>query len=86
MKSTLVASIPAFVVIFALVFGFGAFHGVGQNAEASDSDDECDRLSTACSEAAENESIACASGNVERCESAQADRMRACSEYDSKCP
>ena len=85
MKSTLVASIPALVVLFALVFGFGTFHVVVQNAEASDSDDECDRLSTACSEAEENESIACASGNVERCENAQADRMQACTEYESEC-
>ena len=85
MKSTLVASIPAFVVIFALVFGFGTFHVVGQNAEASDSEDECDRLSTACSEAQENASAACASGNVERCESAQAEAIQVCSEYANNC-
>ena len=85
MKSTLVASIPALVVLFALAFGFGTFHGVGQNAEASDSDD-CKQLADDCSEAQENASAACASGNVERCENAQAEAMQTCSEYDSKCP
>lgn len=84
MKSTMMASIPALVVLFALVFGFGTFHVVGQNAEASGSPD-CVELADDCSEAQENESIACASGNVERCENAQAAAMQACSEHASKC-
>ncbi len=84
MKSTVIASIPALVVLFALMFGFGTFHVGVQDAEASDSDD-CGDLAEACSQAQENESVACASGNVERCESAKADRMQVCSDYDSKC-
>ena len=35
MKSTLIASIPALVLIFALTCGFGAFHGMLHKAEAS---------------------------------------------------
>ncbi|MDE0427598.1 MAG: hypothetical protein OXN25_22315 [Candidatus Poribacteria bacterium] len=84
MKSTLVASIPALVVLFALVFGFGTFHVVVQNAEASDSDD-CKQLADDCSDAQESASTACASGNVERCENAQAEAMQTCSDYRSKC-
>lgn len=84
MKSTLIASIPALVVLFALTFGFGTLHVVIQNAEASDSD-ECKKLSTACSEAQENASAACASGNVERCNSAQAEALQICNERDSEC-
>ena len=82
MKSTLIASIPALVLIFALTCGFGTFHGMLQKAEASD----CSSLQRACSDAQENESIACASGNAERCESAKANRMRVCSERDNICP
>lgn len=84
MKSTVIASIPALVVLFALMFGFGTFHVGVQNAEASDSD-ECKQLSIACSEAQENASAACATGNVERCNSAQAEALQACSEHASKC-
>ncbi len=84
MKSTVIASIPALVVLFTLMFGFGTFHVVVQNAEASDSSD-CSTLAEACSQAQENESVACASGNVERCESAKAERIQVCSDYDSKC-
>jgi len=82
MKSTLIASIPALVLIFALTCGFGAFHGMLQNAEASD----CSSLQQGCSDAQENESIACASGNAERCESARANRIEACDKYEDACP
>ena len=82
MKSTLIASIPALVLIFALTCGFGTFHGMLQNAEASD----CSTLQKRCSDARENESIACASGNAERCESARANRIEACDEYEDVCP
>ncbi len=84
MKSTLVASIPALVVLFALVFGFGTFHGVVQNTEASGSIN-CQELADACTRAQENAADACASGNVERCENAQAEAMQTCSDYRSKC-
>ena len=82
MKSTLIASIPALVLIFALTFGFGTFHGMLQKAEASD----CSSLQQRCSDAQENESTACASGNAERCESAKDNREQACGEYYSACP
>ena len=82
MKSTLIASIPALVLIFALTCGFGTFHGMLQKAEASD----CNSLQKRCSEAQANESIACASGNAERCESARANRIGVCDEYDNNCP
>ncbi len=85
MKSTMMASIPALVVLFALVFGFGAFHVVVQNAEASDSIN-CQELADACTRAQENASAACASGNVERCESAQAEAVQVCNDYYSNCP
>ena len=35
MKSTLIASIPALILVFALTCGFGTFHGMLQKAEAS---------------------------------------------------
>ena len=81
MKSTLIASIPALVLIFALTCGFGTFHGMLQKAEASD----CSSLQQRCSDAQENESIACASGNAERCESATANRREACGKYRNTC-
>lgn len=82
MKSTLVASIPALVLVFALTFGFGTFHGMLQKAEASD----CSSLQQRCSDAKENESIACASGNAERCESAKDNTEQVCSDYYDTCP
>jgi len=82
MKSKLIASIPALVLIFALTCGFGTFHVMLQNAEASD----CSTLQKRCSDAQENESIACASGNAERCESARAKKIDVCDEYDNNCP
>ena len=82
MKSTLIASIPALVLIFALTFGFGTFHGMLQKAEASD----CSGLLQRCNDARQNESIACASGNAERCESAKTEAAQACSEYENTCP
>ncbi len=81
MKSTLIASIPALVLIFALTFGFGTFHGMLQKAEASD----CSGLEKSCSDARENESIACASGNAERCESAEDNTKEACKKYRNTC-
>lgn len=82
MKSTLIASIPALVLIFALTCGFGTFHVMLQQAEASDN---CGTLANDCRQAEENESIACASGNVERCESAKASKEQACSKYSNTC-
>lgn len=81
MKSTLIASIPAIVLIFTLTCGFGTFHGMLQNAEASD----CSNLQQGCSDAEENESIACASGNAERCESAKDSTEQACKKYHDTC-
>ncbi|MDE0688549.1 MAG: hypothetical protein OXI61_10315 [Candidatus Poribacteria bacterium] len=81
MKSKLIASIPALVLIFALTCGFGTFHVMLQNAEASD----CSTLQKRCSDAEENESIACASGNAERCESAKDSAEEACKEYRDTC-
>ena len=82
MKSTLIASIPVLVLIFALTCGFGTFHGMLHKAEASN----CEDLLRQCNQARENESIACASGNAERCESARANRIEACDEYEDACP
>jgi hypothetical protein len=84
MKSTLIASIPALVLIFALTCGFGTFHVMLQQAEASGSDN-CDNLRESCNQAKESESIACASGNAERCESAKANRRQVCGEYRDTC-
>ena len=66
MKSTLVASIPAFVVIFALVFGFVTFYVVIQNAEATGGA-ACNYLEYNCAQEVEHASTACESDNVERC-------------------
>lgn len=84
MKSTLIASIPALVLIFALTCGFGTFHVMLEKAEASGSDN-CDGLKDSCDQAKENASIACASGNAERCESARANRIEACAKYRNTC-
>ena len=84
MKSTVMASIPALVVLFALMFGFGTFHVLVQNAEASGSTN-CQELAEACTRAKENAADACATGNVERCENAQAEAMQACSEHANNC-
>ena len=82
MKSKLIASIPALVLIFALTCGFGTFHVMLQKAEASN----CNTLQQQCSDAQENESIACASGNAERCESAKDNAEQVCGEYYNNCP
>lgn len=81
MKSKLIASIPALVLIFVLTCGFGTFHGMLHNAEASN----CSTLQKRCSDAEENESIACASGNAERCESAKDSAKEVCKEYRDTC-
>ena len=42
MRSTLIASIPALVVLFGLAFGFVTFHLIAQDAEATGA--ECNYL------------------------------------------
>ena len=46
MRSTLIASIPALVVLFGLAFGFVTFHLIAQNAEATGA--ECSYLEYNC--------------------------------------
>ena len=84
MKSTLVASIPAFAVILVLAFGFVAFHVMIQKAEASGGAD-CNYLSANCSQEQDHVNSACRSDNEERCKNATADAAQVCSEYYNKC-
>ena len=83
MKSTLIASIPALVVLFGLVFGFATFHLIAQNAEATGA--ECNYLEYNCDQESRNVRIACNSNNAERCRNAQSDALRVCSEYYRTC-
>ncbi len=83
MKSTLIASIPALVVLFGLVFGFVTFHLIAQNAEATGA--ECNYLEYNCDQEARNARRACNSNNAERCRNARNDAMQVCSEYYSTC-
>ena len=83
MKSTLIASIPALVVLFGLAFGFATFHLIAQNAEATGA--ECNYLESNCKQEIDHASDACNSGNAERCRDAESDRMQVCSEYFSRC-
>lgn len=83
MKSTLIASIPALVVLFGLAFGFGTFHLIAQNAEATGA--ECNYLEYNCDQESRNVRIACNSNNAERCRNAQSDALRVCSEYYRTC-
>ena len=83
MRSTLIASIPALVVLFGLAFGFVTFHLIAQNAEATGA--ECNYLESNCAQENRNVRIACNSNNVERCRSAQSDRIQVCNEYYSTC-
>ena len=73
MKSTLIASIPALVVLFGLAFGFVTFHLIAQNAEATGA--ECNYLEYNCDRERIHATDACNSNNAERCKNAQNDRM-----------
>ena len=84
MKSTLVASIPAFAVILVLAFGFVTFHVMIHKAEASGGA-ECNYLSANCSQESNHAATACRSDNAERCKNATADAVQVCSEYYDKC-
>lgn len=84
MKSTLIASIPAFVVIFALAFGFGTFYLIIHKAEATGGA-ACNYLEYNCNQEQDHARTACNSGNVERCKNAKADLMQVCSEFYSTC-
>ena len=83
MKSTLIASIPALVVLFGLTFGFVTFHLIAQNAEATGA--ECNYLEYNCDQETRNAKIACNSNNAERCRNARNDRMQVCNEYYRTC-
>ena len=83
MKSTLIASIPALVVLFGLAFGFVTFHQIAQNAEATGA--ECNYLESNCRQEMRNAIDACNSNNAERCQNAKNDRMQVCNEYFSTC-
>lgn len=83
MRSTLIASIPALIVLFGLAFGFVTFHLMAQDAEATGA--ECNYLEYNCIQEARNERRACNSNNAERCRNAQNDRMRVCNEYYNTC-
>ena len=83
MKSTLIASIPALVVLFGLAFGFVTFHLIAQNAEATGA--ECSYLAYNCRQEGEHARNACNSNNAERCRNARSDRMQVCNEYLRTC-
>ena len=83
MKSTLIASIPALVVLFGLAFGFVTFHLIAQNVEATGA--ECNYLESNCRQEIRNARIACNSNNAERCKDAQSDRLTVCREYYNTC-
>ena len=83
MKSTLIASIPALVVLFGLAFGFVTFHLIAQNAEATGA--ECNYLEYNCRQEIDNARLACNSNNAERCKDAESDRMQVCNEYYRTC-
>ena len=83
MRSTLIASIPALVVLFGLAFGFVTFHLIAQNAEATGA--ECNYLESNCDQEIRNVRRACNSNNTERCRNAQSDRIQVCNEYYRTC-
>jgi hypothetical protein len=83
MKSTLIASIPALVVLFGLAFGFVTFHLIAQNAEATGV--ECSYLAYNCRQEREYATDACNSNNAERCKNAQSDSLAVCREYFNTC-
>ena len=83
MKSTLIASIPALVVLLGLAFGFVTFHLIAQNAEATGA--ECSYLAYNCRQEIKHATDACNSNNAERCRNAKNDRIQVCNEYFSTC-
>lgn len=83
MKSTLIATIPALVVLFGLAFGFVTFHVMAQKAEATGA--ECTYLEYNCRQETENTKVACNSNNAERCKNAKIDRLKVCNEYFNTC-
>ena len=83
MKSTLIASIPALVVLFGLAFGFVTFHVMVQKAEATGA--ECTYLEYNCDQEREYATNVCNSNNAERCQNAMNDRMHVCNEYYRIC-
>ena len=83
MKSTLIASIPALIVLFGLAFGFVTFHQIAQNVEATGA--ECSYLEYNCRQERDHARDACNSNNAERCKDAQNDRMQVCNEYYDTC-
>ena len=83
MKSTVVASIPALVVLFGLAFGFVTFHVMVQKAEATGA--ECNYLEYNCRQEKNHARDACNSNNAERCQNALNDRMHVCNEYLNTC-
>ena len=83
MRSTLIASIPALVVLFGLAFGFVTFHLIAQDAEATGA--ECSYLRYNCDQETRYATNACNSSNAERCRNAQSDRTQVCNEYYRTC-
>ena len=83
MKSTLIASIPALVVLFGLAFGFVTFHLMAQNAEATGA--ACNYLRYNCGQERDYASDVCRSNNAERCRNAWNDAMQVCNEYYDTC-
>ena len=83
MKSTVIASIPAVVVLFGLAFGFVTFHLIAQNAEATGA--ECTYLEYNCDQERKHAIDACNSNNAKRCQNAMSDRMHVCNEYLNTC-
>ena len=69
MKSTLIATIPAFAVILVLVFGFVTFHMMIQKAEATGGA-ACNYLGANCSQEAITRILRADSDNAERCNNA----------------
>ena len=84
MKSTLIAAVPAFVGILALMFGFVTFHMMAQKAEATGGA-SCNYLAANCRQESNHANTACKSDNTERCRNASADALRVCSEYYNTC-
>ena len=83
MRSTLIASMPALIVLFGLAFGFVTFHLMAQNAEATGA--ECSYLRYNCDQERIHATNACNSNNAERCRNARSDRAQVCNEYYSTC-
>ena len=83
MKSTLIATVPALVVLFGLAFGFVTFHVMVQKAEATGA--ECNYLEYNCDQEIRNARIACNSNNAERCQNAKNDKLVVCNEYLNTC-